>query len=107
MAYGFNPSTKKQTQAELCEFVDQPGLPSEVRDSQSYTEKLCLCLEEKKRKVKKEGCDLFSRCLTIEYTSIHLGPVNTSHETCLQWSVETWAPSAARARYPRFITLPQ
>jgi hypothetical protein len=51
VALAFNPSTGRQSQAD---FWGQPGLQSELQDSQSYKEKPCLEKPKKEKKEKKK-----------------------------------------------------
>ena len=41
-AHACNPSTQEAEAGRSLEVQDNPGLPSECQDSQSYTERLCL-----------------------------------------------------------------
>jgi hypothetical protein len=50
VAHAFNPST---WEAEAGGFRGQPGLQSELQDSQGYTEKPCLEKPKKKKKKPK------------------------------------------------------
>ena len=50
------PALRRQRQADFC-IPGQPGLQSELQDSQGYTEEPCLKKKKKKKKKerKKEG----------------------------------------------------
>ena len=53
MAHTFNSSTWEAEAGGFLSSRGQPGLQSEFRDSQGYTEKPCL--EKPKKKERKEG----------------------------------------------------
>jgi hypothetical protein len=53
VAHAFNPSTREAWQADFW-VRGQPGLQSELQDSQGYTEKPCLEKPKKKKKKKKK-----------------------------------------------------
>jgi hypothetical protein len=42
VAHAFNPSTRERQRQANLRVRGQPGLKSELQDSQGYTEKLCL-----------------------------------------------------------------
>jgi hypothetical protein len=53
VAHTFNPSTRRQRQADFW-VRGQPGLHSEFQDSQGYTEKPCLEKQKNKKTKKKK-----------------------------------------------------
>jgi hypothetical protein len=61
VVHAFNPSTRE---AEAGRFLSssQPGLQSELQDSQGYTEKPCL---EKQKKKKKKKTNYFQEATYI------------------------------------------
>jgi hypothetical protein len=52
VVHAFNPSTRGQRQADFW-VRGQPGLQSELQDSQGYTEKPCLEKQQQQQKKQK------------------------------------------------------
>jgi hypothetical protein len=53
VAHAFNPSTLEPEAGGFLSSRGQPGLQSELQDSQGYTEKPCLKKQTNKKKKKK------------------------------------------------------
>jgi hypothetical protein len=65
VAHAFNPSTLEPEAGGFLSSRGQPGLQSELQDSQGYTEKPCLKKQTNKKKKKKDTHFKYVICLDL------------------------------------------
>ena len=79
VAHNFNPSTREQRQADICEFKTSLGyIQGEFQNTQNYTEKPCLQEQKQnKTKLKLKGIEGRNRDTVVQECHQRVSRMNT------------------------------